>query len=167
MIIKKIIAFLQIRISSMFKEIRLYDENLYIDKKRIPKFIINNETINRRIKKIELYEPEYETLKNLVAFKNLEELCIRFFKFESLPEEIWNLKTLISLELEQCEISDISGNIKNLNNLEELKISCKIVTLTPEISKLKNLKTLNLSGSYLLKKITKLPESLNSLIFLL
>lgn len=73
-------------------------------------------------------------------------------------------KKVKKLKLDQCEVTNIPDSIKNLTNLEYLNLSCKIKTLNIAISKLKNLKILNLKRSYLLKKITKLPESLNHLI---
>lgn len=156
--------FLQIKILSITRRIRLDGEKLYVYKNKIPKIIIDNISINDKIKEIGLYEPDYNTLKNISAFRNLEELCIRFFQSDNLPEEIWKLKKLKKLKLDQCEVSNISSNIKNLNNLEYLNLSCKIKTLTPEIYKLKKLKVLNLKRSYLLRKITKLPENLDSLV---
>lgn len=164
MIIKKIVAFFQIKFLSIFKQFNLDGEKLYVYRKTIPKVIINNSSISNKIKEIYLYEPNYDSLKDMNAFENLEELCIRFYQAETLPEEIWNLEKLKKLKLDQCEVSTIPNSIKNLTNLEYLNLSCKIKTLTPEISKLKNLKVLNLKRSYLLKKITNLPKSLNHLV---
>lgn len=161
---KELNIFLQIKFLSISKQISLNDERLYVYRKTIPKAIINNVSVRNKIKEIGLYEPDYNSLSNIDTFDNLEELCIRFFQFEKLPDEVWNLKKLKKLKLDQCEVTNIPDSIKNLTNLEYLNLSCKIKTLNIAISKLKNLKILNLKRSYLLKKITKLPESLNHLI---
>ncbi len=163
-LINELNTFLQIKFLTISKQISLGDEKLYIYRKTIPKAIINNIALTNKIKEVGLYEPDYESLKNIDAFQNLEELCIRFFQSDKLPDEVWNLKKLKKLKLDQCEISNIPDSIKNLMDLEYLNLSCKIKNLTSAISKLKNLKVLNLKRSYLLKKITKLPESLNHLI---
>ena len=156
--------FIQIKFLEFAKHIKIEEDTLYIYKNRIPKVITNNSIISERIKQLGLYEPNYASIEKIDCFVNLEELCIRFFQDEELPDSIWELKKLKLLKLEQCEISKLSASIKNLSNLEYLNLSCKIKNLPKEVSLLKNLKRLNLKRSYLLKKIVKLPENLQELI---
>lgn len=157
-------TFIQLRLLVFFKQIKIKGESLYIYKKSIPKILIENPLISENIKELGLYEPNYQSLEKIDNFRNLEELCIRFFQYENLPDVLWNLKKLKKLKLDQCQISNLSENIKELNNLEYLNLSCKIEKLPLGISKLKKLKYLNLKRSYLLEKIDKLPDSLEVLI---
>ena len=157
-------TFIQVRFLILFKQIKIDGESLYIYRKSIPKILIENPLINENIKELGLYEPSYQSLEKIDNFRNLEELCIRFFQYENLPDVLWNLRKLKKLKLEQCQISNLSENIKELNNLEYLNLSCKIEKLPLGISNLKKLKYLNLKRSYLLENIDKLPDSLEELI---
>lgn len=132
-------TFIQVRFLILFKQIKIDGESLYIYRKSIPKILIENPLINENIKELGLYEPSYQSLEKIDNFRNLEELCIRFFQYENLPDVLWNLRKLKKLKLEQCQISNLSENIKELNNLEYLNLSCKIEKLPLGISKLKNL----------------------------
>lgn len=163
-LIKNINIFVKIKFLEWTKHIKIDGHRLLIYKNTIPKVIINNHIINGKIKELGLYEPIYESLEKIDCFVNLEELCIRFFQDKELPNNIWNLKKLKMLKLEQCEILKLSSKIKNLTNLEYLNISCKIKTLPKEIIQLKKLKTLNLSRSYLLENIFQFPKNLEKLI---
>ena len=162
--LNNISSFIQIKFLELTNHIKVDEDKLFIYKSTIPKVIINNSKLNERVKELGWYEPNYDSIVNIDCFINLEELCIRFFQHDELPENIWNLKKLKMLKLEQCEISKLPTSIKNLTSLEYLNLSCKIKSLPKEIGLLKKLKTLNLSRSYLLKKIVKLPESLEKLI---
>ncbi|XDD44741.1 leucine-rich repeat domain-containing protein (plasmid) [Leptospira sp. WS60.C2] len=79
-----------------------------------------------------------------------------------IPSVIGELTNLISLNLDHCDVSDITP-LNKLMNLETLSLaSSKITDLLP-ISELANLKFLNLDMNYKIKDISNMPSSLQNL----
>jgi len=73
---------------------------------------------------------------------------------EYLPNELFNLKTLITLNLSNNKIKEIDKQIENLVNLKDLNLENNdIADLPKEILKLSNLSRLNLNGNSILLKL--------------
>jgi TIR domain-containing protein/Leucine Rich Repeat (LRR) protein len=95
---------------------------------------------------------DYNAIEYLPAeignLTQLEELDINANLLSSLPTEFGNLVNLKNLDLSRNDFSLLSDSLFNLANLEELYAGQNhLTTFNPEISKLKQLRLLNLGNS--------------------
>lgn len=97
------------------------------------------------VRRINLQETTIAALGDGFAdFKEVEELSIRHSPFQSLPDYLWHWQKLKKLELLNCEISQISNKVTQLQQLETLKIcSFNYVAIPPELAELPNLQYLH------------------------
>lgn len=102
--------------------------------------------------------------RTIVELKDLELLSITG-PITSVPEGLYTLTKLKELDLAATHISELSPQIKNLNNLENLNIGYTKITRVPrEIFELKKLTDLTLPDSLIPFKINKLNfESIKTL----
>ncbi|XP_076925860.1 TMV resistance protein N-like [Bidens hawaiensis] len=101
--------------------------------------------------------------QDLWQLESLEKLSLSVQRFQLLPDSIFMLKNLKSLELDFCRaLEQLPENICRLECLEELIIwDCELLLSIPNnICRLKCLKRLEL---FCCKNIKKLPEELGSL----
>ena len=81
-------------------------------------------------------------------------------KIQELPESIWNLSSLQSLDLSGTQIQELPESIGNLSSLQGLNLSGTQIQELPEsIGNLSRLQSLDLSGT----QIQELPESIGNL----
>ncbi|WP_346320348.1 COR domain-containing protein [Chitinophaga sp. YIM B06452] len=92
----------------------------------------------------------FEELLEFTAENKVDELDLSSFKdFTMIPDEVFSLSHLKSLELGQLPIEKISPKIKNLENLIELNIrNAKFRRLPIEIIEQNSLRNLTVSGKY-------------------
>lgn len=104
------------------------------------------------LEELSLNDEALLTVPNDIKYiKNLKKLRITFYdNIESQPAPNWiyDINSLQELNLTLCKFTEISDKINNLTNLETLKIECSFTLLSslPNLSKLKKLKRLSLSG---------------------
>ena len=80
-----------------------------------------------------------QVIDNIGLFTNLSSLhfdrCVNFFK---IPEEVFNLTTLTYLDIHGCDLNEISPNISKLVNLKYLSLTNnKIYSYPIELCQLK------------------------------
>jgi len=134
------------------------------------------------------YNPTEDLIKQIVANKNLESLTFEFYEFESekydltplkkltkltelnlsnwmsdykikVPDFVFSLKNLRTLELTNVENTEILEKIDNLKNLESLTLKEDGLTSIDKIVNLKNLEYLNLFGN----EITTISNKIDNL----
>ena len=118
--------------------------------------------------KLEITDPNIDSLEDLVFFPNLEHLTLRSLNLETLGG-IENCKKLNFLQMKLCNIKDYS----NMENLEQLKNFLNegtvenIDILIENLSKINSLTSVGLTSANLknMNKIKKL-ENLNNLVSL-
>ena len=104
-------------------------------------------------------------INQIVKLTQLTNLNIRFDNIE-LPKEIGNLKNLVQLRMEYCNIETLPKEIANLKKLNLLGLyNNKLTELPKEIGELKELKLLGLSNNNL-SRLPKEIANLENLIFL-
>ncbi len=92
----------------------------------------------------------FEGLKNIGNLTNLEYLDLSFNKLGKIPEGIFSLIKLITLDIGGNDLSTISTNILKLENLEYLYINDDFTGTIPEsVFTLSKLKYIDLSRNYL------------------
>lgn len=98
----------------------------------------------------------------LFALKKLEELNLADNSLTSLPSDVGKLTSLKVLNLKKNNLSTLPESVSNLKNLERLNLTGNKLTSLPDLSGLKNLKNLALSGSGLSKdEINRLKSTLS------
>ena len=107
---------------------------------------------------------EAQELIKEAALKGTKELNLWALGLTTIPEELWNLTSLTSLDLSSNEITTIPANIRQLKNLTELIISENLLTTLPaEIKHLDKLSKLRLDYNQLLS----LPPEIGNLTSLI
>ena len=114
-----------------------------------------------------------EVPNDVLRLQNIVKFNLFNNKFIKIPEKLFSLYTLISLDLSSNNLTNISSNISKLSNLRELNFNKnKIAALPFEFGDLENLRFLNLRSNYIveipksiskLKKLTVLDLSLNKI----
>ncbi len=98
--------------------------------------------------------------EDVLPFKNLEKLWIGGYgKFDRkiLPQELFELKQLHTLQIYISDIEQLPPEIEKLQNLEELSFEASKITEIPDsLSRLPNLEKLSLKSN----KLTHLPEDI-------
>lgn len=98
--------------------------------------------------------------KELLKFKNLEELDLSGNMFVKLPEEVGQLTSLKVLKLSVNNLKELPEALQNLENLVYLDISQnQLDKFPPVITKLKKLETLHIGSN----NITNIPEDIGNL----
>lgn len=83
--------------------------------------------------------------------KNVKSIRLNIHDLDSLPNSLYNITSLENLEFWTSKLKVISEDIKNLNNLERLRIheAQKLIDLPKSIGKLSSLKILQIDeGNY-------------------
>ena len=98
------------------------------------------------VKHLSLRERNFKTFpKEILTFKNLEELDITMNLFTTLPDSIGKLKKLTYLSCSYGKLTSLPASIGELENLESLVLLDNyLTTLPPEVGNLKKLRRLNL-----------------------
>lgn len=112
------------------------------------------------------YEKMEDVSKDIYQLKNLEVLGLENDKIKTIPNELFLLTKLRSLSLSDNEIEIIPPEIKRLTNLQELILDNNQINSVPEeLSELPNLRTLILTRNpiYLEDLPKKVRENVKSL----
>lgn len=117
---------------------------------------------NSRIIEIPSYISEFKTLEILdlhgnaieeidnITFPPLKELILKNNKFTTLSPSITRIESLVKLDFESNDITEIPTHISKLSNLEKLIIGAhngELNDVPKELSALKNLKMLEISSN--------------------
>ncbi|MCD4744869.1 MAG: hypothetical protein K8R58_01055 [Bacteroidales bacterium] len=96
-----------------------------------------------------MYSKDNEKLIQVLSkCKNLQSIDLLDCNITEIPKEIFELKNLQNLFLEFNEISEIPEDIRKLKNLKIFSIKYNKLTNIPEsLSELKNLELINLKGN--------------------
>lgn len=115
------------------------------------------------VKHLSLRERNFKIFpKEILTFKNLEELDIAMNLFTTLPDSIGELKKLTYLSCSYGKLIRLPASIGELENLESLVLLDNyLTTLPPEIGDLKRLRRLNLASNPI--QFELLPEEVFSL----
>ncbi|OWY93173.1 putative LRR protein [Phytophthora megakarya] len=81
-------------------------------------------------------------------------------KLKKLPDELWQLSTLRSLDLSGNKLSELPPQLSSLATLKTLKVSSNVLAALPDLSPLQALTTLVLDGNVLEDLPLALPPNL-------
>ncbi len=151
--------FKQVReLSLMSKKTYQIPKNLSELKQLTKLSVLGNCNLPNNIYELENLEELYISDEALLTvpndikeIKNLKKLRITFYdniEFQPTPDWIYDIKSLQELDLTLCKFTKISDKINNLTNLETLEMDCSFTLLSsfPNLSKLKKLRKISLSG---------------------
>jgi len=93
---------------------------------------------------------------SIYKLKNLKELSVDSEALVKFPNSVIKLENLESLIIRSPLLSSIPKKISNLKRLKHLSIGSRIDRIPDSLSRLKNLKTLNLNNN----PLKKIPESI-------
>jgi Leucine-rich repeat (LRR) protein len=98
----------------------------------------------RQLKKAKSLTISFDTLEGWTIYPPLSALNERIDSppFNTLPDEITELKNLERLTIHGLDIARLPDNFGNLENLEHLDLSMNKLTVSNELVKLKGLKNL-------------------------
>lgn len=135
-----------------------YDAQKMPDSLFLPRGIKHLKNVEKLILRSGNYKP-LSRIEEPMVLPNLKELNIRNLGIEGILS-YFNMETVCSLKIDNGDsLTQISDEVYNLTNLEELIIIGPITSLSDSIGKMKSLKKLYISGSAL----SVLPDALAKL----
>lgn len=137
--------------------------------KRLTQLIVNlnTEPVTIPVSIKNLLSLKVLTLKNNKALilpdlsynQNIEYLDLTGNNLKTIPESVYGLAKLKTLNIGSNNISQVNPNISKLSNLFELRLEESELSELPDLSNLQNLESINLSGN----NLTRLPPGIESL----